>query len=94
MSTKYNFYDVVKIVPCKDVPKRLWGTLGVIVGRTTDIALPIEYGVQLDDDDGNVWQLGPEHLEPTSERRCREAVFSGQSISVASSPRHSRDDDN
>jgi hypothetical protein len=83
MKYKVNFYDVVELLPSKDVPARLWGTRGVVVGRPEEAAMPIEYGVQLDADDGLVWQLGEEDLRSTGQTRPREDTYTDASIRVS-----------
>jgi hypothetical protein len=86
MAAPLEFYEVVCVLPNDVVPKRLWGTCGVVVGRTDDGVLGLEYAVQVIADNNQCWQLPEQCLRPVGRRMTREELYDGDSLSIVVEP--------
>jgi hypothetical protein len=86
MSTKFAFYEVVSVLPCEVVPERLWGTRGVVVGRTDLGGTGSEYGIQLFSDEGHCWQLPERYLRSEGKIMERQEIYDGSRLIVVVDP--------
>lgn len=90
MSALFDFYEVVTILPSRDLPIRLWNTEGVILGRAQDENGLWEYGVMVSADGDYCWQLKENVLQSCGRVLRREDVYSGESIKVIVDPKTGR----
>ncbi|WP_437589243.1 Imm31 family immunity protein [Sorangium sp. So ce1000] len=86
MGPKLDFYEVVSILPCDVVPRRLWGTQGVVVGRAGDDSGVWEYAIQAFADENCCWQLAEKHLRSEGRKMTKNEMYTGEVITVHVDP--------
>jgi hypothetical protein len=82
MEPRLEFYEVVRVLPCEQVPKRLWDTCGVVVGRADAGSQGWEYATQLFADNNQCWQLPEKCLQSEGRKMKREELYDGDSFAV------------
>jgi hypothetical protein len=88
MGPKFDFYEVVRVLPCDIVPARLWGTLGVVLGLTDDEgSVGWEYAVQMFSDDDLCWQLPERTLQSDGRKLTRQELYADDSVTVIVDPK-------
>jgi len=87
MKNKFDFYDVVEIVPNEEPDLReLAGQRGTVLGMSQHEETKCwGYSVSLDSS-GEVWNVSEEHLIATGESRERGDFYSGESVRVKVDP--------
>jgi hypothetical protein len=85
---KFEFYEVVRVISCaKDVPVRLLGAEGAILGRTQGDQGDIEWSYAVTfEGEINTWIFMEAELEPTGRFKRREDFYDGSSIRVIVDP--------
>lgn len=86
MGPKLDFYEVVSILPCDVIPRRLWGTQGVVVGRAGDDRGAWEYTVQALADGCCCWQIEEQYLRSEGRKVTRDEIYPGEAIKVHVDP--------
>jgi len=91
IKSKFDFYDIVKIVSNKKSLSEVNGKRGIITGKAQDEEDPsiFSYGVTILDDQGEVgdgWFIFEEDLQATGERTDRSKIYTGESIRVRVDP--------
>lgn len=86
MGAVLDFYDIVSILPCDAVPKRLWGTQGVVVGRAQSSNGLWEYAIQAFADEDCCWQIDEQFLRAEGRRMNRDELYTGESVRVRLDP--------
>lgn len=92
MSSKYNFYDIVKVVSSKPALKKVNGKLGVIRGKSqSEVDFTIfAYAVDILNDVGMVkdgWFIFEEDLQPTGKKADPNDFQTGESVEIQVDPR-------
>ena len=87
MDARFDFYEIVTIVPSEESPQQLWNADGVIVGRAQDNQGLWEYGVLIFADDNNCWQLKENALRSEGRRMRREDLYNGETLGVRVGPK-------
>lgn len=86
MQPKLDFDEVVSILPCDVVPRRLWGAQGVVVGRASDDRGAWAYAVQVVADENRCWQIEEQSLRSEGRSVARDEIDTGERITVHVDP--------
>ncbi|WP_437505670.1 Imm31 family immunity protein [Sorangium sp. So ce1099] len=86
MDPKFDFYEVVSVLPCDAVPGRLWGTCGVVVGRSGGDGSGWEYAIQAFADESLCWQLEERCLRTEGRKMSRDDLYTGEARGVRVDP--------
>jgi len=91
MKSKFEFYEVVKVVSEKKELKKIKGKLGIITGKSQNEINPstFSYAVDILDENENVidgWCIYEEDLESTGRTIDSKKLFTGQSVKIKVNP--------
>ena len=86
MNAAFEFYEVVKLKESAILPRRLWCTEGVVVGKAQGADGTWEYAVQVFADNNECWQLTESDIHSTGKMMKRSDLYSEDSINVVVDP--------
>lgn len=85
--SKFDFYDVIKVITDKKHLQEINGSLGAVMGMSQhEETGEWSYGVSIDNDEGLVWTLKAEDMLATGQKRSREDYYSGETVRVSVDP--------
>lgn len=88
MTSKFNFYDIVKVNTTKKHLKEINGCEGVIRGMAQNEETGLwGYGVSIYNDNGIVWHVMEDDLRATGKKANPEDFKIGESIKVEVNPK-------
>jgi hypothetical protein len=91
MTSKFDFYEIVKVISLDPIQKDINGKLGVIRGKAqNEITHEWSYGIVIDGTDGMVRRVYEKDLQYTGQKADPKDFESGESIKVKVDPKTGR----